>query len=99
MAPKRPYTAERLRQAARASADGARANHPIVADLSCEYLWPPLLSVSSVLVRFFFEFATRCEWQRVPRYRGVANEGVDIEAPLRKDSQAAFEWRARGEGF
>ena len=25
--------------------------------------------------------------------------GVDVEAPLRKDSQVAFEWRARGEGF
>ena len=38
---------------------------------------------------------------RVPRYRGVLNEegGVDIEAPLRKVTQAAFEWRARGEGF
>ena len=38
---------------------------------------------------------------RVPRYRGVPNEegGVDIAAPLRKDTQAAFEWRARGEGF
>ena len=45
MAPKRPYTAERLRQAASASADGARGDHPTVADLSCEYLWPPLLSV------------------------------------------------------
>ena len=45
MAPKHPYTAERLRQKARASADGARGDHPTVADLSCEYLWPPLLSV------------------------------------------------------
>ena len=38
---------------------------------------------------------------RVPRYRGVPNEegGVDIAAPLRKDTQAACEWRARGEGF
>ena len=38
---------------------------------------------------------------RVPRYRGVLNEegGIDIEAPLRKDTQVVFEWRARGEGF
>ena len=60
MAVKHPYTAERLRQKARASADGARGDHPTVADLSCEYLWPPLPSVSSVILRFFFEFATRC---------------------------------------
>ena len=53
MAVKHPYTAERLRQKARASADGARGDHPTVADLSCEYLWPPLLSVSSVIVFFF----------------------------------------------
>ena len=45
MAPKRPYTADRLQQAASASADGARGDHPTVADLSCEYLWLPLLSV------------------------------------------------------
>jgi len=50
MASKHPYTAERLRQKARASADGARSDHPTVADFSCEYLWPPLLSVSSVIV-------------------------------------------------
>ena len=38
---------------------------------------------------------------QVPRYRGVLNEegGVDVEAPVRKHFQAAFEWRARGEGF
>ena len=60
MASKHPYTAERLRQKARASADGARSDHPTVADLSCEYLWPPLLSVSSVIV-FFLQFTTRCE--------------------------------------
>ena len=53
MAPKQHYTAERLRQKARASADGARGDHPAVADLSCEYLWPPLPSVSNVNLRFF----------------------------------------------
>ena len=45
MAPKRPYTAVRLQQAASASADDARSDHPTAADLSCEYLWLPLLSV------------------------------------------------------
>ena len=35
MAPKQPYTAERLQQAARASADGARREHAV--NLTCEY--------------------------------------------------------------
>ena len=29
----------------------------------------------------------------------IEEGGVDVAAPLRKDSQVAFEWRARGEGF
>ena len=37
MAPKRPYTAERLQHAASISADGARRELAAVLDLTCEY--------------------------------------------------------------
>ena len=74
MAPKQPYTTERLQRAASASADGARREHAV--NLTCEY--PSYL---------YYALPFRAD-TRAPRYRGVLNEegGVDIEAPLRYDS-------------